>query len=601
MQSIILAAGMGRRLGSLTENNTKCMIEVDGVPLIKRTLNQLDALGLDRIIMVVGYKKDPLIDYIQTLDIKTPILYVENPIYDKTNNIYSLFLARSYLLEDDTLLLESDLIFDDTILPLLLADKRPTLAVVDKYESWMDGTVVKIGEHDEITSFTPGKRMRYTDVDQYYKTVNIYKFSKEFSTTHYVPFLEAYSAAVGTNEYYEQVLRIVTTLDDSELKALRLHNQLWYEIDDIQDLDIAESMFADTDLRRLTLMETRFGGYWRYPHLIDFCYLVNTHYPPARMIDEMKASFETLLRQYPSGIRINSLLASKLFNVDQNHIVVGNGAAELIKSLMESFTGNIGVIRPTFEEYPNRYDADKTIVFVPEAQDYAYTADDVMAFYENEDLEALLLINPDNPSGNYIAFEDLHRLASWCEEKGIVFVLDESFADFADEDNNTFITDEILETYPRMVVMKSISKCYGVPGVRLGVLASSQEDLIEKMKADVSIWNINSFGEFYLQIAGKYQKDYRSSIEKFRETRRRFADELATVPGIRVAPSQANYFMIEVTHTIGARGLTLRLLSDYSLLIKGLVTKTDKEYIRVAIRGDEDNHKLVEAMKEILV
>ncbi|MDE7368083.1 MAG: phosphocholine cytidylyltransferase family protein, partial [Lachnospiraceae bacterium] len=191
MQAIILAAGMGKRLKELTEHNTKCMVRVNGETLIERMLSQLDKLALERIVIVVGYKQEVLKDYIRELLTKTPIIFVENTVYDKTNNIYSLYLAKDYLLEKDTLLLESDLIFEDAILEELVNDERDTLALVDKYESWMSGTCVKLGADDSIEAFVPGKNFRFEEIKDYYKTVNVYKFSRKFSETHYVPFLEA--------------------------------------------------------------------------------------------------------------------------------------------------------------------------------------------------------------------------------------------------------------------------------------------------------------------------------------------------------------------------------------------------------------------------
>ena len=182
MQAIILAAGMGKRLKNFTKNNTKCMVQVNGVSLIERMLKQLDALTLNRIIIVIGYEGQKLQSYINSINVATPVIYVENSVYDRTNNIYSLALAKEYLLEDDTLLLESDLIFEDSVLQLLIDDSRETLALVDKYESWMDGTCVKLGEDDSIESFVPGKKFKFNDIPEYYKTVNIYKFSKHFSS-----------------------------------------------------------------------------------------------------------------------------------------------------------------------------------------------------------------------------------------------------------------------------------------------------------------------------------------------------------------------------------------------------------------------------------
>ena len=328
MQAIILAAGMGRRLKDLTMNNTKCMVEINGTTLIERALRQLDHKQLTRIIIVIGYKGQRLVDFIQTLSIQTPIEFIDNPIYAQTNNIYSLSLAKEKMREDDTLLLESDIIFEEAVLDVLLDDPRETLALVDRYESWMDGTVVKLGENDSIAAFIPGKQFDFREKSQYYKTVNIYKFSRDFSTRIYVPFLEAYQKALGLNEYYEQVLRVITMLDYPAIAAKRLEGQKWYEIDDLQDLDIASSLFAEED--RLALIQGRYGGYWRYPKLLDFCYLINPYYPSQKMKEEIKASFDILLTSYPSGMHINAMLAARNFGVKENHIVVGNGAAELI-------------------------------------------------------------------------------------------------------------------------------------------------------------------------------------------------------------------------------------------------------------------------------
>ena len=601
MQAIILAAGMGKRLKDLTRDNTKCMVKVNGVTLIERLLRQLESHDLSRIVMVVGYEGKKLKDYIGTLSIRTPVVFVDNPVYDRTNNIYSLALAKQYLMDEDTLLFESDIIFEDSILDMLLQDPRETLAVVDKYEAWMDGTCVKITDDDDIEAFVPGKKLRYDEVDAYYKTVNIYKFSKQFSETYYVPFLEAYQSALGKNEYYEQVLRVITMLDDPAIKAVRLTGQRWYEIDDIQDLDIAESIFTPDDEERVRLLQGRFGGYWRYPKLLDFCYLVNPYFPPKRMIDEIKANFDLLLTEYPSGMRVNSLLAAKNFGVHEEQILVGNGAAELIKSLMAHFHGKVGFIRPTFDEYPNRYDREQSVDFIPDNCDYSYTADDIIRFFEKTDIENLVLINPDNPSGNYIPKQDILRLIAWTAERQIRFLLDESFVDFADEPDPSMIKSDLLDSNPHLFVMKSISKSYGVPGLRLGVLASGDQTVIDSMKKDVAIWNINSFGEFYMQIAEKYQNDYEKSLILLREERARFEEELGQVAGVRVIPSQANFVMVELDEQISPKELLKTLLVKYDLLIKELTTKTNgRNYLRLAVRNQKDNDTLIQALKKEL-
>ena len=287
MQAIILAAGMGKRLGEYTKSNTKCMVEVNGTPLIDRALDQLSQLNLSRVVIVVGYEGQKLMDYLGSEHKGLKIEYVNNPVYEKTNNIYSLALAKEQLQADDTLLIESDLIFDDSLLTKLVNNPFPNLALVAKYETWMDGTMVCIDSENNIVNFVTKAAFNYQNVAQYYKTVNIYKFSKEFSQTKYVPFLEAYTKAVGNNEYYENVLRIITFLNSQDLKALPIGNEKWYEIDDKQDLDIAEALFAD-EKDILRKYYGRFGGFWRFPKMLDYCYLVNPYFNESRIIDELE-------------------------------------------------------------------------------------------------------------------------------------------------------------------------------------------------------------------------------------------------------------------------------------------------------------------------
>ena len=604
MQAIILAAGMGRRLGDYTKDNTKCMVPVNGVRLIDRLLGQLAKQKLQRVVIVVGYKGKELREYIgNRYDGQLNIEFAENPVYDKTNNIYSLAIVKDKLQEDDTLLIESDLIFSDNIIPMIVENTNPNLALVAKYETWMDGTMVRLDDDNNIVNFISKDAFDYNDVDSYYKTVNIYKLSKQFSQHKYVPFLDAYTKAVGNNEYYENVLRIISLLNSHDMKALPIGNEKWYEIDDKQDLDIAEALFAD-EKDVLRKYYGRYGGFWRFPQMLDFCYLVNPYFPSRRMKDELRSNFDTLLTEYPSGMKVNTLIASKCFGVSEQYVVPGNGAAELIKVLMEDSQGKTGFVRPTFEEYPNRHDKDSQVTFVPQNDDYRYTADDLINFFADKDIKTLMLINPDNPSGNFIPKADVLRLAQWSEEHSIRLVVDESFVDFSvDYATNSLLNDEILEAYPHMAVMKSISKSYGVPGLRLGILASANKELIARIKKEVSIWNINSFGEFFMQIYNKYEKDYQRACQKFVDERDRFEASLRTIPFLRVMPSQANYFLCEVLPPYTASEIVINMLKQHNILTRDCSGKPglnpDKQYMRIAVRNTEDNTRLVEGLKGI--
>lgn len=599
MQGMILAAGMGKRLKDLTKDNTKCMVKVNGVSLIERMLSQLDQLNLSRIVIVVGYKGDLLKSYIQGLGVKTPITYVENPIYDQTNNIYSLFLARDYLCQADTLLLESDLIFEDTVLNEIINDPRDSLALVDKYESWMDGTVVRLRSDDSIYDFTSSRKMDFSNSWKYYKTVNIYKFSKKFSEHTYVPFLEAYCQALGRNEYYEQVLKVITMLENPGIYAKRLPAGLkWYEIDDVQDLDIAQSIFAKPD-DQLALVQGRFGGFWRYPKMLDFCYLVNPYYPPAELRNEIRANFDKLLTQYPSGQNVNALLAAKYFGVRQEYVVVGNGAAELINLLMAQIGESLGVILPTFEEYRNKF-AGKVIAYDTKSVGYKYDAANIIDFFDGVDITALILINPDNPSGNYLSKQQLMQLLEWSLHKNIHLVVDESFVDFADQPES-LLDNDILGKYPNLIIVKSLSKAHGVPGLRLGVLATADTVVLAYIREHIAIWNINAFAEYYLQIAEKYKVDYELALEEFRKEKKQMEEALMALKKVRVLPTQANYFMLELLNGQSAHEVATRLYRQYDILVKDLSTKLGSDkYLRVAIRDRDDNERLIDALKEVL-
>ncbi|MDQ7045003.1 MAG: aminotransferase class I/II-fold pyridoxal phosphate-dependent enzyme [Sulfurimonas sp.] len=599
MQALILAAGTGSRLGKHTKENTKCMLEINGETLIKRALNILNNIGIKKLILVVGYKKDNLINHLGTQYKNISIEYVENPIYDTTNNIYSLFLAKDKLAEDDTILLESDLLFEEKIVYDLMNDKRKSLAVVDKYQAWMDGTAVTLSENDDILGFYGKKAFRFQDVDKYYKTVNIYKFSKEFSKNIYIPFLEAYSKAMGDNEYYESVLRVVLMLEEQELKALKLKGERWYEIDDIQDKANAEIIFSKNPKEKLRLIQSRYGGYWRFPELKDFCYLVNPYFPTSKMQEEMKAYFYELLSQYPSGQETQRLLAGKMFKVEPENILVGNGASEIIRGLSTAIDGTFGLVFPTFNEYPESIGHARIIQFMPQNENFTYGVSDILELAKKCD--NVLLINPDNPSGNFIPKKDLLEIVDKLQKMNKNFILDESFVDFSSKGEiETMVTQDILDKYENLIVIKSISKSYGVPGVRLGVIATSNSKIMSALEDEVTIWNINSYGEFFLQVIGKYKKDYNKGCKEIADERDRFYKEFQEIPYLKIIPSQANYFLLHVTSKFTALELTEILLDKYNIYIKDLTGKVGfegKECVRIAVRGYSDNEFLIQKLK----
>ena len=293
------------------------MVEVHGRTLLDRSLEALVDHEVDRIVIVVGYHAQGVREAVGDDYRGTPVTYVENVDYATTNNIHSLYLAADELAKDDTLLLESDL---DLRAARSSSDcsQHPAPNVVA-----VDGLPALDGRNDGHPRSRPRDRgvrpqAHLVDgqaMDQYFKTVNIYKLSQDFIENRYLPFLEAYVRSVGANEYYEQVLRVIAGLDNHGLVGMPVEGERWYEIDDMQDYQIAETMFAPDD-ERYDRYLSRHGGYWRFPHLLDFCYLVNPWFPTMAMRDELRRSFDTLLSDYPSARPCRDHLAAKMFDGD---------------------------------------------------------------------------------------------------------------------------------------------------------------------------------------------------------------------------------------------------------------------------------------------
>lgn len=298
-----------------------------------------------------------------------------------------------------------------------------------------------------------------------------------------------------------------------------------------------------------------------------------------------------------------SMLAGKYFGLNSDCICVGNGAAELIRAFLERKGGKVGVMLPSFEEYINRVGDCNSVVFIPNNDDFSYSVDDLFEFFNDKQIDTLILVNPDNPSGNFIKKNDVLRLLKWAFERNITVLVDESFIDFAEGDKNTLLDKDILASNRNLYVIKSISKSYGVPGIRLGVLVSYDVEFITSLKNNMPIWNINSFAEFYMQVFNKYQNDYENACELFKTERNRFFEKLSAIDSLRVIKSQANFFLVELTGKISSKTFSEKLLLDFNILVKDCSAKrgfAGRNYIRIAVRNRSDNDYLLESITKLL-
>lgn len=598
MQAMILAAGMGKRLGKYTSKNTKCMVKVGGLTLIEHACNALKQAGVTRLVLVCGYQAENLVNFMRETITGMEITYVLNPDYNETNNIYSLSLAKDYLRQDDTILLESDLIFEPSIIGDLVRCPDKDVVVVAKYQQWMDGTVTLL-KNGYVAEFVEKKDFNFDAIDSYYKTVNIYKFSKEFSSQYYIPFLDAYITAYGKNKYYELVLKALSHLSSSGLKALELQNQKWYEIDDAQDLNIAETMFASPE-DEMRLYQKRYGGYWRFPGLKDFCYLVNPYFPSEGFLRKLQASLKELITQYPSGQDVIDICCERLFNIDESRAVIGNGAAELIHTLDKIIEGRVTLFTPSFHEYERSLN-ECSIQYIDNSKyDYQFNLASILEALN--DTDAIVIINPDNPSGSFLEKSDMETVLDRAASLNKRVIVDESFVDFAQSGKYyTLLDDSVLDQYRNLIVIKSISKSYGIPGLRLGILASGDIETVKTVKQNLSIWDINSLAEYFMQIMPLYKEEYENACVKLAVQREKFRAELSTLGFLKVYESEANYFLCKITNGMSSTELCSRLLRKHRILIKDLAGKQgfdSAQYVRIAVRDEKDNQALIEALRD---
>ena len=245
MQALILAAGSGKRLDPLTEDLPKALVEVNGTPLLVNILNNLKSTGITLVIIVVGHMKEKIIQRIGYEFNGLHIAYVVNDAYETTNNIYSLWLARD-IINDDVLLLECDLFFNGDLLETVMKDESECTILTSDYNSeTMNGTVITIDPDNNADSMIlkidqrPG-----LDLSKCKKTANIYRMNKQFIKNKFMPAIDLYVRTQDVSSFYEIVLGALIYFKSSVIKAVNVPENMWFEIDDLEDLRRAEKHLA---------------------------------------------------------------------------------------------------------------------------------------------------------------------------------------------------------------------------------------------------------------------------------------------------------------------------------------------------------------------
>ncbi len=592
MKAIILAAGYGRRMRPLTDDCHKTLLRIGGTTIIERIVDSLHDHAITEIIVVTGYLSEELKEFLLSRYPEGRFTFVHNEHYATTNNIHSLHLAISSVeIDDDILLIESDLIYENVVLEKILRSPYPNVALVDRYRSGMDGTVVTV-DNDVITSIIP-PHLQTGDFDfsGKYKTLNIYRFSKEFCKNVFFRLLSFYSNAIDNNCYYEQVLGILIYMQRENIHAEILDNERWSEVDDPNDLRVTE--FIINEKERSHILDTSCGGYWNYD-VLDFRFIRNMYFPNPSVIAEIRASLPRLLVNYGSSQAVLNEKLAFFMLCNNRKINLLNGASQAFPILAELFgKKRILVPEPTFGEYTRLFDTcssypDHFRLSVGEIEN------------KSRDCGVVVFVNPNNPTGSFIDSEKIFDFAAANPQK--IIVVDESFIDFAADPGMI----PLLEKRPleNVIVLKSLSKVLGVPGIRLGCIYSANPEFNAFISRRIPIWNSNSIAEFFLEIILKHRNELEASFAATIRDREEFISLLSQLPFVhRVHPSRANFVVIELADSVpDPHKIVSDLLIRKSIVIRDLSGRFDdgKAYFRLAVRLPGENKNLVQCLREMV-
>lgn len=562
MQALILAAGKGNRLGYLGQKTPKCLLPIAKIPIIDRCINNLIKININNIIIVVNYEADKIKEHLLTTYPDINFTFVDENNYPafERNNLYSFSLALPYI-KEDFILIEGDIIFDIQVLEDLISDRKNkvVLSAHAPYAIYLSGNGVIVKDHKclELTKYN--KNIPYL-----YKTVNIYYLSKSYKyklIRQINRFLDKNNN--NYNHYYEEIFNF------KDFKPLIINPNMWYEVDTISDYDTANIIYSKGE-EKYNLLSNRFGGHWRFPDLLDYCYLDNPFFNCDKIFNSIKDSFDILANFYPCGDEETRKNAANLFDLKNwNNILVGNGACELIKALGSYFKNKKTYISlPAFNEYIEAFNA--------------------IQFKDIEKSKVIIFINPNNPTADYISPKSIEKLFKNNPDK--IFIIDESFIDFVEEDiKHSFIGCK----YDNIIVVKSLGKSYGINGLKLGVLYSHNLDLINDIKKLLPSWNVNSMAQEFLSQIKLYEKQYKEACNKLIIERKRFINDLKQLSEfLEVYDSQTDFIYIKIKNTSSYK-LCVDMLDKYGIFIKDLSDKKGLEkqnYIRLSVKDPATNN-----------
>ncbi|WP_268624247.1 aminotransferase class I/II-fold pyridoxal phosphate-dependent enzyme [Paenibacillus alvei] len=594
--AMILCAGRGIRLTPFTNNKPKPLVEVNGISILENSIQQLINAGYQNLSIVVGYKGDMIKEIVSKYSSQLDIHIIENNEWSTSNNIMSLWKARNEL-QGDITLLEGDVFYDESVLKQL--NDMPLGAnylVVSPLTSFMDGMYVT-EEAGKISGFYNTSKKTHQHGKEPLKSVNICRLSTNICQ-YLVESIQKEVAAGNMHRFYDDLFEDAFRLG-YEFRVVKVDTKSWFEVDNPYDLSLCEFQHSRDPYQRL---KQQHGGYWRHP-ITDFALIYNLHFPPKTLKEKIKDRFDEIILNYPaSSVPIIRHL-SYFLGVNDDKLAIANGVSEIIKLLPRFIKGNIVLVEPSFNEYANCFTDERITTFqLKEKDDFQLNIYDLIECILHNDAQAVILETPNNPTGRLVKKEDIIKLYEATEQHNILVVLDESFIDFSCRETTEQLLHD-LHLYPRILLFRSMSKTFGIGGLRIGYAVSSNLYMIKELRSELPIWNINGFAEEFLLNLPPYREEYFRSCKVVRRETDNLLDALRQIDGIKAFDTEANFIFCKIQNKLfTAEQLAHKLVRKYGVYIKECSGKKlpDSEYFfRVSSRTDSENEQLIHALSTI--
>jgi threonine-phosphate decarboxylase len=343
-------------------------------------------------------------------------------------------------------------------------------------------------------------------------------------------------------------------------------------------------------------------GYEQAKEITDFCFIANPYYPTPEMLQDLQANLPILIKSYPSSSSEDSQrnLAAVL-HVPAEHLIVGNGATELIVLINTMLIDRIGVPIPTFGEYIEKlkHQSDAELYPLDPDQHYQLRLDEYLRWLRKRDLRALLVINPGNPTGQLIPLEEMVDFMHQARDFELVIV-DESFIDFGGEVIPSLLP--LANRFSNLLIVRSMSKHCGVPGLRLGYCYTENLYLLNRLRRFIPTWNLNTLAQYFLSQLPATDAEYHEGRKRLIGDVRWLYEALQGISGIDVYPTGANFVLFKIKGGQTAGELQGRLLRDHRMYVRDCSNKAgmDLFHIRVASQGREKDSRLVDALRTLV-